>query len=258
MAKPAEWMRKYRARKKSITAKILPYNTGASSNTDSDVKRMFEMAGFDKVDVSSEFPTQVVGAFAVQLQNLEREYGGIKTFKNDREWSNGKKVAILTTEHSGSAYGWFRPERLSSNNGKIDLESTINLNPSLLSDIKRRQERLKSEQKNGFKVSTKDNILAATRYTVTHEYGHLLEQSLYAKAKKNGYTKSFNQFCGDAKRSINAIAKKNYGATSKNPSRYGGTNSKEFFAEAFTSLNLGDPGPHGKALNDWLIKNNYK
>lgn len=259
MVKSASYMAKYRIRIKAQQKGIQkPYQAGSSSDTKKDLKNMFEAAGFDTVNVSDDFPTPVAGAFALQLQNLEHKFGGVAMYKEYGD-QNSVRQAALTTDDSGNAYGYYARQHPTgvTKNGKGTIEAQINLNPKLLADIKWHQKQLKVEQSLGFKVATNDNILSATRYTVTHEYGHLLQESIYKKAVAGGYSKSYNQFTGKMKREINAIAKRDYGATGKEPSSYGGTNSREFFAEAFTSMNLGKPNAHGMATRDWLKKNGY-
>ena len=65
---------------------------------------------------------------------------------------------------------------------------------------------------------------------------------------------SVEEFAKTAKSEIVTIASKKYGAKGS-VSRYGETNAREFFAESFASLHSGSPSAYGKAMDDWLKKN---
>jgi hypothetical protein len=114
-------------------------------------------------------------------------------------------------------------------------------------------------------------------YTMTHEYGHILEYKLvkkridYSQIKldKNDiytynkqlkdYEKLEKQYSNDIKDEIINIAKNNNPNfdLSKNLSGYGHTNAHEFFAEVFTNSQCGQPNELGKAMELWLAKEGY-
>lgn len=115
-------------------------------------------------------------------------------------------------------------------------------------------------------------------YTVTHEYGHMLEyklvQEAYVKAgwssanpsafvnHKGRSPKTFfkwyiqkeNEVEAECKREIMEIAKgidKDFDEVTE-ISQYGRANDAEFFAEAFANSQLSKPNTIGKAMNIWL------
>lgn len=113
-------------------------------------------------------------------------------------------------------------------------------------------------------------------YTVTHEYGHILENVVMSKRidladyeskrrklgtnikaldklKKETSTKAAKDIFSE----ITDIAKKNNPDFSlkSNISDYGKTNYQEAFAEIFANSQLGEPNELGKAMNVWLERN---
>lgn len=92
-------------------------------------------------------------------------------------------------------------------------------------------------------------------YTITHEYGHLVQHALYQRALKNGYNGTEEAFRQRAFVSIASSAVRKYGATGKDLSNYGRNNAAEFFAESFANANLGAPNAFGRAMQDYLKSN---
>lgn len=94
----------------------------------------------------------------------------------------------------------------------------------------------------------------ATRDVVTHEYGHAVQVHIERAA---GIRTAGTQLqaAETARREILNLAK-NHGAAGDalryNMSKYGATNPREFFAEAFVDAHSGKPGPIGKAMKDYL------
>lgn len=222
------------------TKPLAPYNAGASSDSRKDLTNMFHEVGVNNVSGVDRMSAAVVGAEAIQLNNLERKFHVINSLDN----------VNVTFENERGAFGSV------SFYTNTPASVTLNLNPNLLHNVKAYDKAVKAQQKSGFKVDTADNVLSRARYTVTHEYGHMLHNKLYADAVKNGYTGTLGQFTGGMQKSINAIAKR-YGATDTKPSGYGRKNSAEFFAESFASANLGAPSAHGKALLEYLKRKGY-
>jgi hypothetical protein len=125
-----------------------------------------------------------------------------------------------------------------------------------------------------------------TIYTVTHEYGHILQNLLEQqrmvqkgldlsnplqfanKAKLMAKTKKARLKAYDWYKSVSKevedecfleivrIAEQNNPnfKLADNLSRYGRTNKAEFFAEVFANSQLGEPNELGKAMNIWLDK----
>lgn len=117
-------------------------------------------------------------------------------------------------------------------------------------------------------------------YSITHEYGHLLEakisrnrvniKSIEEDMKKkygNGYISHYikklaekeKATAEDIRNEIIEIAKKNNKDfdLEKNLSRYGRTNDYEFFAEVFANSQLEKPNELGSAMKQWLKKEGY-
>lgn len=205
-----------------------------------DVRTLFRNVGIESVEGTNNFDTAVIGAFALQLGNLERKYGVIGDSEN----------VVLQTMTNGNAKGAVSYYPHNPTN------MTLMLNSAHLGSVGKINATLKSEQASGFKVKTNGSILSQARYTVTHEYGHMLENVLYQRAKNQGYKGSQASFNGTVRNEICSLAAK-YGAKGSSPSRYGGTNSSEFFAESFASANLGNPSPYGKGMRDWLKQQGY-
>lgn len=223
------------------TKPVAPYNTGASSDTSKDLTNMFTELGIKSVKGVDSMTPAIVGAEAIQLRNLEKKYKAINTLN---------RVDVTFTPQRG-AYGSVSHFKYFPN------EVTLNLNPSLLGNVSKYVSDQRNSALSGWHTPTDGSTASLARYTVTHEYGHMLHNALYKKAKDNGYTGTLNQYIGKTKREINSIAKKKYGATEKAPSQYGGKNSHEFFAETFANANLGNPNAHGKAMLEWLEKQGF-
>lgn len=100
-----------------------------------------------------------------------------------------------------------------------------------------------------------------SKYTITHEFGHILQNSIFEKAVRAGYRDSKVQFLEECYNEIITIAKKN------NPnfkyedsiSKYGRKNNNraEFFAECFANSQLGKPNDLGNAIEEWLVQKGY-
>lgn len=115
-------------------------------------------------------------------------------------------------------------------------------------------------------------------YTVTHEYGHMLQNKLIndylttlgwtpdtarqfidfskstTKAQYKFYYKAVENVQNQCFSEIIEIAKQNNPEfkLSENLSKYGRTNKAEFFAEVFANAMLGEPNELGNAMNIWL------
>ena len=120
------------------------------------------------------------------------------------------------------------------------------------------------------------------RYTITHEYGHILENSLIFTDE---YKEGFNNIMTDQnisvfdkpyemkkyyrdnaekvedqfRREIIDIAKETDPdfKVADYISRYGQTNSAEFFAECFANSQCGEPNKLGDAMTEWLRRRGY-
>lgn len=116
-------------------------------------------------------------------------------------------------------------------------------------------------------------------YTITHEYGHVLEahiskkrtdwtviNSKVAKMVQPSHSQIRNVYIAEEKaqakniyEEIVGIAKKNNSSFSlkDNLSKYGHTNHFEFFAEVFANSQCGSPNELGQAMNEWLKKEGF-
>lgn len=202
-----------------------------------DIKAMFSEIGFASIGGTAGINTAILGALAIQLNNLERQYGAI---------GSSGKVTLMTADGSGfkAAVGY-------DSHGN----QSLILNPKAFSSVSAYNKQIKAEQAAGSKMPTDGSVKNNFRYTVTHEYGHMLQNSMYRKAVSNGYRGTPGRYAQEVKDSIIKTASTRYGGTQKSLSHYGATNSSEFFAEAFASAHLGKPTAVGKAMQDWLKSN---
>lgn len=89
-------------------------------------------------------------------------------------------------------------------------------------------------------------------YIVAHEYGHMVQNRLFANEHKTGGSQLSAAMNHQAE--ILSIAKTKYGLANSTAamSRYGGKSPNEFFAEAFANSQCGRPNEIGMAMNDFL------
>lgn len=96
-----------------------------------------------------------------------------------------------------------------------------------------------------------------TSYTVTHEFGHFVQDAIIKnRLEKKGLQYNLVTEREEAqviRKEILKINKEKYGNNDASVSRYGLTNSMEFFAEAFTESQLSsNKTTIAKAMNDFL------
>lgn len=269
MVKTKEYMRKYRARINGAAggnASPAPYNFGASSDAGADVKEMFRRAGVDQIQGMDDVLPAVAGAYAIQLGNLEREYHAIDDIKNaiaDKDFSFS--MEDLPQGVNGEARFSYSDNIM--NKGKIHpVSAKILLDKATATDIKTFGNLAWLSEHFGSKypeISTVQNsnnphvkadLLSRVRYTVTHEYGHQLENALFIRARADGYIGTSREYRAMVKREINKLAGM---PASSAPTNYGGTSGGEFFAEAFTGAILGGSDSHSVAMRQWLRNQGY-
>lgn len=119
----------------------------------------------------------------------------------------------------------------------------------------------------------------AAIYSVTHEYGHMLENTIIKKAMEEYGLDKLEKSVDYTKKTPKAVFKQYYKIKSEtertccaeildiakaanvnfklsdNLSQYGKTNYAEFFAEVFANSQLGAPNELGKAMTIWLERN---
>lgn len=93
-------------------------------------------------------------------------------------------------------------------------------------------------------------------YAMTHEFGHTLELKLYKDVYPLGKTDRYIEFCRQVKSDIIEIAKENNKDFDYDSSLsvYGHHNSKEFFAEVFANMELGESNELGESMKEYLIR----
>ena len=197
--------------------------------TRADIRKLFvDELGFANIYGTENIPKAQLGALAIELKKYERQFGVI---------NDGK--TYLTTINDPDVKGAAAQMK--------DGSKMLAINPNYHTNVSAANATLKYEQRIGYKTQTNKKVNKQFTYTVRHEYGHLLQ---YNMRQKIGGT--VNQADSKMRSEISAIAKQKYGAKGKNPSGYGSTNNREFFAESFASMTGGNPNAYGKALKDWL------
>lgn len=203
--------------------------------TRQDVINMLDNAYFKGVNGTGSIDTAMAGAYAMQLQNLEKKFGAIKDSNVNIQGAEGADYIAAVA---------FNP-----NNPR---EMTLVINATDMGNIKTVLKNEFANGRAGWSMPTDGSVMSLARYTITHEYGHILHNQLYASAKDKGYNGSREKFVESAYREIQSIARSKYGATGNELSQYGKTNTREYFSEVFANSQLGKPNALGKAMNDWL------
>lgn len=199
--------------------------------TREDIRKLFiDELGFSELYGTNKIPTAQLAALAIELKKYERKYNVI---------NDGKTYLSITNEEG--VMGAAMQMR--------DGSKMMFINPDYHTSVKNSNSILKAEQKSGYVTKTNNEVNKQFTYTGRHEYGHLLQ---YTMRKQIGG--SADQADNKMRQEIRNIATTKYGAKEKNPSAYGSTNRREFFAESFASMTGGNPNAYGKAMNDWLKK----
>lgn len=210
-------------------------NVGGAPDRRSDIQQMFREVGFTDVTGTNGIDAAVLGAYAIALNRLEREYGAI---------SASDSPVFTTGNSTNTKAAVFYYEDRPSNQYMVissDLMGTISTN------VASQRRAVQS----GHHAATDGKITSDARYTITHEYGHMLSNALAARSGMNA-----TAFSNRAASEIRSIATSRYGAKrGSSVSDYGRTDSAEFFAESFASCHSGSPNAFGKAMRDWLKGN---
>ena len=197
-----------------------------------DIRKMFiDELGFQELYGTNALSTTQLGALGIQLKKLERQYGTI---------SDGKTYLSVVN----------KPGVLGAAMQMKDGSKVMFINPTAHENVGAYKRTLGDSQKTGFKTKTDGKVTSQYSYTVRHEYGHLTQYNLRKGATGNAANVSDARM----RTEIRSIAKSKYGASTDNPSRYGATNRREFFAESFASMTGGNPNAYGKAMRDWFKK----
>lgn len=182
---------------------------------------------------------------------------------------NADNMGYFTASPSGRAVAW---TSTSFRNGRQDTKL------SLVNRYYKQEGTLVDESTRGretfFSMPFADEYIKT--YTITHEYGHILESYVTRNridfdafnARVSMYNPALQakellkQEKKEAKTIFNEIVDI---AKQKNPdfsladnlSKYGHTNHYEFFAEVFANSQCGAPNELGNAMNEWLKKEGF-
>ena len=208
-------------------------------NSSNDVQNKYQLIGFEKVYGGDAVQNAVLGSYADQLARLDRRFGAIK---------NSDNPSVIVTNAPGTgeiAAVGFNPLN--------PADQTLYLNEAYLGRISASTARQQQRTASGWSASNSGDLKANAYYSVTHEYGHMLHNQMYAKAKEAGYTGTRQEFVARCNAEIESIARTHYGLRGRaEVSQYGSTNGREKFAETFASSQLGGNTAMAKAMRRWL------
>lgn len=218
--------------------------------------------GFNSVDNSIYFIDEtLLKENTEQIKNLEGKFGAIH-----------KSKGSISSKKTNNSIAYV--SRLLSDPSKQDLV----LNIDYYSDKNKIISETTSAIKNNWSMPAKTENYGV--YTITHEYGHILQNSIiYDELEEMGGVENFKtraktlkgkiksyeklqekikrrhfeeirQIAADKSSDPNNIIKNNL-------SQYGKTNYAEFFAEVFANSQLGEPNELGDAMSEWLKKRGY-
>lgn len=212
--------------------------------------------GFTNTKELDRLPLGQVASYADALAELESQYGAVGEIKTV-DWNDdiGTFQAVKT---SGGTLAYVASAK---SNAKMQyLAVNWNAGPAL--DKYNTVEKLISAQKkaeeSGWSMPTGGSDKQRLNYTIVHEYGHLLHNTIYEnKVNSRATTQTKAAWLASQKRSIMSDAKKIAKQTglSAEISQYGAKKASEFFAEAFANAHLGKPTAVGHAMLNWLAKN---
>lgn len=193
-----------------------------------------------------------------QLHNLEQTFGAVK-----------KSTGSICSVSGGRATDAYVGAKVTD-----PTNQNLSLCPIAFNSYKSNVAETLSQIESGYIMpALKEN---ASIYTVTHEYGHMVQNTVIRKAMEDYGLEKLKASIDYSKKTEKAIFKqykKIWADTEKkccaeildiakeanvnfklgdNISRYGRTNYAEFFAEAFANSQLGAPNELGKAMLVWL------
>lgn len=184
---------------------------------------------------------EYVKEIADTLEVLEGRYGVIGYINQYREGYGtlDDSRLMLSVKSGGDAYAWVEGFK---ETGSI---TTLGV------DSRRSHEAVQKSYQSSMETNFHPrSTIGAVPSIITHEYGHMLQWSMM-RSSGGRYA---GKHAASEKRKIMDIAKKKYGATKNDSSRYGLKNSMEFFAEAFASAHGGSPNAVGLAMQDYLAE----
>lgn len=210
--------------------------------------------GFNSVhDGISKLNGEMMVDMTNQLSNLEKKFGAISKGRVSIDVDRARKAKSSVSSFGGDSR-----------------TQTLNFSQYMKKSKKEIIEDLKNEIKEGFKMPVAEG--QHSFYTVTHEYGHIIENNILGDwftnlPKEKQKELSFDglkmslwrdEHATKIRSEIVAIAKEKsndpYFLSHDYVSGYGKSNSYEFFAEAFANSQLGEPNIIGDSMNEWLKK----
>lgn len=209
-----------------------------------EVENALKTIGFSSVDISfsqkihPELQTSIID----QLKYLEDKFGSVK-----------KSVfPTIAADETGNAVG--SVSRIYNN----PLEQKLHFSKSKLKSKKKYLQDMRDDVNTHFAMPCNMDDETLSRYVVTHEYGHILENSIIGEELKGKFG-THAELAKHYRRQINDIAKTldpNY-SEGKYISDYGKTKDTEFFAECFANSQLGQPNILGEAILIWLERRGF-
>lgn len=226
--------------------------TGGAEGGIIDVEEALTKIGFERVDpsfiknVNKDFQVSITD----QLATLENRFHAI---------SNSNKP-VISADLKGGSTACVRSELNNPENQKLILSSRQ------FKNRKRHIEDRRKDVESFFCMPCNTDDETLSRYVVTHEYGHMLENSIAAQDMK-GTINTFPRLTERYREQIEKIARTIDSGYDKNKSKYlsryvrestpYGHKNEEFFAECFANSQLGQPNVLGQAMLQWLEKRGF-
>lgn len=235
---------KTKTSEKSETKKVAEKATNKKEATN-----LLHNIGFGRVEGADKISEKLLVSNANRLAELNNRFGALSdgmTFRVEK-FDGDFKDAIA---HVG-----FTPKEVGA--------KSLNLNSKYFGRTNKMVETMASAtRKNRWGTGWQMPVANDQREVaiVTHEYGHILENSLFNRGgilrneNRKATTKAYQKASEDAMWEIFNIAKDSNKDFDYNKvmSKYGRTNSAEFFAECFMNAFCGAPNEMGLAMQEWL------
>lgn len=225
-------------------------------------KALKDVVGFNDLEESlSKIDNDLLIANTNQLQILEQRFGAVHA-----------SIGTISSTHDRTAIAY-----VSSRTIQPTMQN-LSLCPKYYKDKAGFLATEKRCVESGWSMPCALTDEELSIYTVTHEYGHMIQNMLIQRRMTNAGWEAENpgKFVDMTKRTRNAaykwynmqretvrnecfseivqIAKDNNAEfnLADNLSKYGHSNKAEFFAEVFANSQLSEPNELGKAMNIWL------
>lgn len=204
-----------------------------------EIREQYQQLGFANVWNTDKIDAEIMNENLSRLKELEAKYGAIKASENP---------VLNGVQTNAFAYVASIP----SNRKSQSLNFSLNDGHTSANEL---AGRVIVASKIGNFMPYGKSRKEAVAYTVTHEYGHMVQNIMYSNYKGN---MSFNSYSNSIARGIIANARRKYGMSGiEQVSRYGLRSPQEFFAEAFANAHSSTPNAVGLAMRDFLRKQGY-